>query len=108
MTFYLLFIFALCVYGVTVYQKPDFCKDYLSRENTMSIRGIFVFFVIAQHFVTYTELNSAYDTFYMHVRQFLGQNIVTVFLFYSGYGVYESIKKGGGGISEKCQSSVSC
>ena len=95
MTFYLLFIFALCIYGVTVYQKPDFCKDYLSRENTMSVRGIFVFFVIAQHFVTYVELHSTYDVFYMHLRQFLGQNIVTIFLFYSGYGVYESIKKKG-------------
>lgn len=95
MTFYLLLVFVLCIYGVTVYQKPEFCKDYLLRENTMSVRGIFVFMVIGQHFITYTELNGAYDTFYMHVGQFLGQNIVTIFLFYSGYGVYESIKKKG-------------
>ncbi|MBU5481423.1 acyltransferase family protein [Blautia sp. MSJ-19] len=95
MTFYLLLILVLSIYGVTVYQKPEFCKDYLSRENTMSIRGIFVLLVIAQHFVTYTELNGPYDAFYMQLRQFLGQNIVTVFLFYSGYGVYESIRKKG-------------
>lgn len=95
MTFYLLMIIILCIYGVSVYQKPEFCRDYISRDNTMSIRGIFVLFVIAQHFVTYTKINGPYDSFYFEIRQFLGQNIVTVFLFYSGYGVYESIKKKG-------------
>lgn len=95
MTFYLLIIVTLCIYGVTIYQKPEFCRDYISRDNTLSIRGIFVLLVIAQHFVTYTELNSPYDSFYFEIRNFLGQNIVSIFLFYSGYGVYESIKKKG-------------
>lgn len=81
MTFYLLLIVTLCIYGVTVYQKPEFCKDYISRDNTMSIRGVFVLFVIAQHFVTYLELdtNGGYNQFYFEIRRFLAQNIVTLF-----------------------------
>ena len=79
------------MYQIGIYQKPEFCENYLSRENTISVKGIFVLLVIAQHFVTYVKLDGIYDGGYLQLRQFLGQNIVTVFLFYSGYGVFESI-----------------
>lgn len=95
MTFYLLAVIILCMYQIGIYQKPEFCENYLSRENTISVKGIFVLLVIAQHFVTYVKLDGIYDGGYLQLRQFLGQNIVTVFLFYSGYGVFESIKKKG-------------
>mgnify|MGYP004514159613 CR=1 FL=1 len=95
MTFYLFAIVVLCIYQIRIYQKLEFCEDYLSRENTTSIKGIFVLLVVAQHFITYVKLDGIYDGGYLQLRQFLGQNIVTVFLFYSGYGVLESIKRKG-------------
>lgn len=95
MIFYLIAILVLCVYGSDFFAKPSFCNEYLSKRNTASIKGIFVLLVIAQHFVTYVDLHNIYDHGYLLLKGFLGQNIVTVFLFYSGYGIYESIKKKG-------------
>ena len=65
----------------------------MSIEKTVSIKGVFVLLVFLSHFVQYVELNSFLDQGYFAVRDFLGQLIVTMFLFYSGYGILESIKR---------------
>ncbi len=70
--------------------------DYLSIENTTAVKGIFIYMVFYSHFNSYIHLennvwNNLYYTFFMHV----GQAMVAMFLFYSGYGVMESIKKKG-------------
>ncbi len=94
MNLYLIFMFFLCLIGIKIYFK-DFNDNYLDKDITSCIKGIFILFVFYQHAKQYVH----YDIFsiknnIMHLLiTNLGQLIVTMFLFYSGYGIYESIKK---------------
>lgn len=64
--------------------------DYLGREQCESVKGIFILLVFFSHFMGYVRQTGgvAFD-------MPLGQLIVTLFLFYSGYGVMESIRTKG-------------
>ena len=75
-------------------------NNYLEMSRTDSIKGIFILLVFLSHarnylsaFPEYSQnaFNGIYDVFQNH----LGQGVVIMFLFYSGYGVMESIKKKG-------------
>lgn len=92
MIFYLLALAALCVYQVTIYQKPDFNRAYLSKESTASIRGIFVLLIVASHARGYVKFANPFDTAYLSFAKFMSQTVVVMFLFYSGFGVMESVK----------------
>lgn len=70
-------------------------QGYMSVGMTNSIKGIFLCFVFFSHIYGYREfshpiLDAPYDFF-----RKTGQCIVVMFLFYSGYGVMESVKKKG-------------
>lgn len=65
-------------------------SDYLGREQCDSIKGVFILFVFFSHFMGYVGRVGGYV-----IDTHLGQMMVTLFLFYSGYGVMESIKKKG-------------
>lgn len=98
MIFYFLLFAVLCLYKIKL--KPDesgFMADYMSVEKTTAIKGIFIIIVFFSHFKSYIDLNSAWSgdvTFYKYFS-LIGQRMVTLFLFYSGYGVMESISKKG-------------
>lgn len=64
--------------------------DYLGREQCDSVKGIFILWVFLSHFMGYVAKVGGYV-----VPVYIGQMMVTLFLFYSGYGVMESIKKKG-------------
>lgn len=75
-------------------------KDYLSIESTNAIKGIFILLVLVKHATPYiTSANYHYDqwgdTLFLKVDSVVGQWIVALFLFYSGYGIMESIKNKG-------------
>lgn len=92
MTIIILIFGCLCLYKL----KP--CAenpDYLSRLQTQRINGIFVFLIFMSHFVTYISTDVPYMSLYMDIRSFLKQLVVATFLFFSGYGMYESFKKKG-------------
>lgn len=95
MIFFLFALVILCVYQVTIYQKPAFCRDYLSKDNTMCVRGLFVLLIIASHFKQYVELSGRFDKAYRSFSNYLAQTVVVMFLFYSGYGIYEAVKAKG-------------
>ena len=85
----------LCLYKVQL-KAPDgqkYMTDYMSVEKTMSIKGIFILIVFFSHFNSYVTFESGIETYYVKIFQYIGQAMVTLFLFYSGYGVMESIKK---------------
>lgn len=64
-------------------------NDSLSKDQTTMINGIFVGIIFFHHFDDYvTYSNIFYDKFYYYI----GQMMVATFLFFSGYGIYESIK----------------
>lgn len=65
--------------------------DYLSKENTTSVNGIFILVVFINHVQSYISLPEVFHTALLGI----GQLMVAMFLFYSGYGVMESIQKKG-------------
>lgn len=85
----------LCLYGIQL--KPasgeSYITDYMSVDKTMAIKGIFIIIVFFSHFNSYVDFTSAGDTLYFNEFSKIGQRMVTMFMFYSGYGVMESIKK---------------
>ena len=95
MLVYLLIILVLCASGLRVAKKNKFFSDYLSKEQTTAINGIFVLLVFLSHAITYIELSGPLDDAYLTLKGYLRQLIVASFLFYSGYGMLESIQKKG-------------
>ena len=66
-------------------------RDYLAKANTTSVNGIFILIVFLNHFQSYVAVPKIYRWFILGI----GQLMVAMFLFYSGYGVGESIQKKG-------------
>ncbi len=88
---FIIFLLILLI-GACGLGKPK--GDFLSRETTSSVNGYFLTTVFMTHFIQYTssDMYHAVDWFYISVNRALGQLIVALFLFYSGYGIMESIK----------------
>ncbi len=83
------------------YCRQGFYTDYLSFDTTNAVKGVFIALVFIKHVTPYI-LNSGYvfdDSFFSRAFLFIdaqvGQWIVAMFLFYSGYGIMESIRKKG-------------
>ena len=95
MVAFILLLGALCLYKIDFANPKTNFDDYLSIEKTNSIKGIFILIVIFQHFNQYVEYSSFIDVQYLRFFNCIGQRMVTLFLFYSGYGIRESIAKKG-------------
>ena len=99
MIVFLFLIIALCLYKIKIANNGYF-SDFLEREQTNSIKGLFILFVFLRHVLPYIaksgyEFNAFGDPVVLFVDGILGQLIVVLFLFYSGYGVMEAIKNKG-------------
>ncbi len=91
MTFLLLILLVVCLWGI---RFPGYREDYLSPDSTTMIKGIFTFLILFSHARGYLTLSDSWtDTVYMTVQDHLGQLIVAMFLFYSGFGIWESFRK---------------
>lgn len=90
MLIYLFVYFVICIYGIKFFFKSDY--DYLSRETTTSIKGIFILMVFFSHFNSYIEYTNYFDKLYLIPFNIVGQGMVSMFLFYSGFGIMEQIK----------------
>lgn len=91
-----LFIFIIYCLITAKYKNPfnnEIFSDNLTKDHTECINGIFVFLVFLSHFHWEIEKFFAIDIIYNKIQAILGQCIVCSFLFYSGYGVYEGMKK---------------
>lgn len=96
--FIILLLFScVCVYNMKFSKAKQFNDGYISKENSTAVKGIFVFLVFMSHFTQYYEMTTAFDEPYKEIKNYLGQLVVTMFLFYSGYGIFESVKKRGSG-----------
>lgn len=90
------FIVALIVfYEMKIEDSNEFHKDYISPKSTKAVNGLFTMLIFLSHSVQYIDLGSVLDTPYTTMKSHLGQMVVVTFLFYSGYGIMESIKKKG-------------
>ena len=99
MVIFYLIILILALVGIR-YKKDGFWSDYIAKEQCNSIKGIFILVVFMRHVVPYItkagyELSSVTDKLYVVGNTLIGQLLVVMFLFYSGYGIMESVKKKG-------------
>lgn len=94
MNFYFIMLLFFIVWGLKINFK-DFNPLYLSKEKTAMIKGIFILIVLYSHFSGYIMESFAGEIIMQILCNKLGQLMVTLFLFYSGYGIYESIKSKG-------------
>lgn len=89
----------LCLYGMEWGQEKAL-PDYLSKDRKNAVNGVFILIVFLSHIKFYITMSghkyhSLGDMIYYRFFAMIGQLMVVMFLFYSGYGVMESIKKKG-------------
>ena len=87
--FFCIFCF-LSALNLKIKGLDEFFQDYMELDNTNCIKGIFIWLIIFHHKTVY-GINKNY--LYKDITRNLGQKIVSMFLFYSGFGILESIKK---------------
>lgn len=75
-------------------EQGSFYTDYCSARKTNAIKGMYVFLLFFWHSPDYFELGDA-DRMVSTVAETFKQLPVAPVLFYSGYGIMESIKKKG-------------
>jgi len=89
----IIFIILLCALCLWKLKISAFHEDYLSKRQTGCMKGIFAIIIVFSHLRGYITLSSAIlDSAYVFVLNLIGQLMVTVFFFYSGYGVMQSYK----------------
>ena len=91
MIFLYLFFVIIFLIGIR-FTKKSFNENYLSKETITIINGMFVITIFFSHFKGYLTTTNTYDNYLIWFLDIIGQLMVTSFLFYSGYGIYESIK----------------
>lgn len=92
-------ILFLLLYGIMIrtlcLHKEGIDSNYLAKENTQVVKGIFIIIVFLSHIRVYAAYSTISDQFVISILSYLGQLMVAMFLFCSGYGIYESIKRKG-------------
>lgn len=64
------------------------------NSSPLSIKGIFAVLIFLSHSKDYINVNSSnFSKIFVFQNSFLGQLIVPIFFFYSGFGIMESFKK---------------
>ncbi|MBR4803973.1 MAG: acyltransferase family protein [Bacteroidales bacterium] len=97
-----LYLFAIVLLFVGIGCKRNgFYNDFLDKEQANAIKGFFILTVVIGHVLKllielgYDVDARAMDSAAEWIHKDLKQLIVVMFLFYSGYGVMESIKSKG-------------
>lgn len=90
----------LLLWGSTVQKKNCYYDGYISMEQCNCIKGFFIVVVFCRHIAPYLmeagyDFSIGGDGLFRWVNARMGQLLVVMFLFYSGYGVTESIKRKG-------------
>ena len=86
-------LFLLSFININIKGINIFFYDYMELKNTNSVKGIFVWLIILSHYRNYYVTKNHY--IYRKILNCLGQKMVSLFLFYSGFGIYYSHKKKG-------------
>ena len=93
------FIAVILLFSTSIV-RAGFNEDYISKNQSNCIKGVFIIFVFARHIWPYIKdagvvFTGIDDRIFHFIDSTLGQLIVAMFLFYSGYGVMESYRKKG-------------
>ena len=97
MNIFLLILLALLLFGLKKADAKDAC---LKKEHTDAVKGFFIIIVLYSHILPYltssgVSFSPILDVPANKIIKMTGQLMVVMFLFYSGYGVMESIMKKG-------------
>lgn len=76
--------------NINIKGLDSFFNDYLDLDNIKSVKGIFVWMIFFRHYTGYYKRNK--KEICIIIDKSFSQNIVSLFLFYSGYGINESFK----------------
>ena len=95
MIIFVLILVAIICSGLTVAKKGEFFGDYMSPKNTSTINAVFSVLIFLSHAVSYVSVSGPLDTPYLSLSTFLSHLVVVTYLFFSGFGIMESIKKKG-------------
>jgi membrane-bound acyltransferase YfiQ involved in biofilm formation len=95
MIFVLIILVAILFMNMKVTPQGEFHTDYCSLKQTATINGLFTLLIFFSHASQYVTLDGALDEPYLAFRKYIGQLVVASFLFFSGFGIMESIKKKG-------------
>ena len=96
---YLLILIAVALGGAKL--RTSYSTDFFSVDQTNVIKGIAIFFVFFNHLINgyllhaVDSLTLPLDGLFVFVDEQLTQLMVGLFLFMSGYGVSESLKRKG-------------
>lgn len=100
MVLFYVVILILVLFGVSLRRNDDARKEFLSKDSSNAIKGVGILLVFLRHANQYVR-NGGYDysgigdSLFLLIDSMLDQLIVIMFLFFSGYGVFCSIKKKG-------------
>lgn len=67
--------------------------DYIGRQQTDSVKGIFAIIILFSHMRGYLPPAGEHDRVFYAAIESIGQLMVVMFMLYSGYGVMESLKR---------------
>ena len=85
--FFIFFSF-LSIINIIIKDSDNFFDDYMELDNTNCIKGIFVWQILFCHKRSYG--NNKYYIYLIIIGK-----VVSMFLFYSSFGICESIKRKG-------------
>lgn len=91
MNLLILLLVIITIYGARV--SSDGHSDYIGRNQTDSIKGIFAIIILFSHMRGYLPPPGENDIVFYSTLVFIDQLMVVMFLLYSGYGVMESLKR---------------
>ena len=92
MILFLLLLLVIGLYKLNSSGKTFYKSDYISREQTLSINGLFMAFILMSHTFAKCSNSNVFNDIFGSVRIYLGQFVVVPILFFSGYGIIESVK----------------
>lgn len=100
MLFLIYIILAVISFIGLSFNRNCYNPDYLSIRQCNAVKGFFIVIVFIRHINQYiinTDFiaNSLGDITYFRITSAIGQLMVTMFLFFSGYGIMESFNKKG-------------
>ena len=95
MIFFLLIVLCIVFFNLKTAKPGSYFEDYCAPENTKSINAIFTLLIFLSHAKMQLDLSGPLDEPYLAFRQYVGQFVVVTFLFYSGFGIMESIRSKG-------------
>lgn len=94
-----LIIACLLLLGIKI-QRTGIYEGYIDKTQCNCIKGFFIVVVFCRHIAPYL-MDAGYDfsilgdKIFQGIDSRIGQLLVVMFLFYSGYGVSESFKRKG-------------